>query len=61
MSDTLQRMALALADVEAELKRRQEDLVIAEPSDESDEVFDDVDDDDDDDISQFFDDEVDNE
>lgn len=46
MSDNLQRMALALSDVEAELKRRREELGELEPPQDFLDNFDDVEDDD---------------
>jgi hypothetical protein len=55
MSDTLQKMAIALADVENELIRRQ-GAVSDEPSDEFRSIFDDHEDEAEDD---FFDDEED--
>ena len=47
MSDTLQKMAIALADVENELIRKRE-ASQPEPSDDFREIFDDYEDDDDD-------------
>ena len=45
MSDNLQKMALALSDVEAELKRRRETEIERDPSNEFLDAFDDIDDD----------------
>lgn len=52
-NDNLQKMALALSDVEAELKRRREAETMGEPSEEFLDAFDDLED-----IEDYFDDEV---
>ena len=60
--ENLQRMALALADIEAELIRRRESQSIEEPSDEMLDSLDSFEDDDDySDIDDLYDGEVDNE
>ena len=48
MSDTLAKMALALGDVEAELRRQQGAAVQPEPSDDFRDIFDDPESEDDD-------------
>ena len=47
MSDNIQRMALALADVETELRRRRDEEGLLEPPQDFLDNFDDIDDDED--------------
>lgn len=57
MSDTLNRMALALSDVEANLIRRRQEEPLGQPSEEFLDAFDEIDDEED----YLFDDDLDNE